>query len=241
MSIEVSFTEDLTNPEYTLASELWYQSEQQLKQCVEAGDVSGSLKALEELKYAVARRFEQLLTREELEGAFIGILGGILHFACRDAGLPPAYLTMMILWQKETFASAEARKSTSPSIESCVIYACKLVNRFSIPSYSPLVRRCMLWIGQNLTASFHMNTLAASLNISRPYLSTCFHKETGQTLTEYINRERVTLAKYYLQQTHFSITQIAFMCGYTDLNYFGRTFKKIEDISPGQYRKAHRI
>ena len=96
MSADNYVHDHLTNEEYNMASEVWYHAELVLKQCVEAGDDTGALDALDTLKEAVYRRFQPILTHRELASTLLGILGGILHFACRDAGLPPAYLTLMI-------------------------------------------------------------------------------------------------------------------------------------------------
>lgn len=89
MSADNSVHDHLTNEEYNIASEVWYHAELVLKQCVEAGDDTGALDALDTLKEAVYRRFQPILTHRELASTLLGILGGILHFACRDAGLPP--------------------------------------------------------------------------------------------------------------------------------------------------------
>ncbi|MDO4276474.1 MAG: AraC family transcriptional regulator [Eubacteriales bacterium] len=241
-----SYTEHLTNQEYNTASELWYHAEDRLKQCVECGDGKGALTALSDLKSAVKQRFSPILTPWELTSTLFGILGGILHFACRDAGLPPAYLTLMILRQKDCLSAVFSPvKGPSPSaltqspdgaLDSCVLYACEMVQSFSLPEYSPLVRRCVSYIQQHLTDTLSVDSLAEMAGITRQYLSSQFHKETGKTPTEYINYERIKLSKYYLRQENYSITQIALMCGYGDSNYFGRTFKSITGKTPSAYR-----
>lgn len=243
-----SYTEHLTNQEYNIASELWYDAEGRLKQCVECGDNEGALMSLLDLKSAVAQRFGPLLTPQEAFSSMLGIIGGILHFACRDAGLPPAYLTLLILWQKDFLSAAffspasfAEPKALDSAIDACVIYACEMVKSFSLPTCSPLVKRCISLIHQHLTDEISVNELSASLGITRQHLSIQFHKETGKTLTEYINYERITLAKYYLHQNHFTITQIALMCGYSDSNYFGRMFKHILGKTPSAYRKKSTI
>lgn len=233
-----SYTEHLTNQEYNQASELWYDAEDRLKHCIEAGDDAGALLALAELKTAVKQRFTPLLTRQELVSTLSGILGGILHFACRDAGLPPAYLTLMILWQKDALLAvfSSPGPALDKAFDSCVVYACEMVRSFSLPECGPLVRSCIALIQQRLTDTLSVDDLAKELGITRQYLSAQFRKELGRTPVEYINYERIRLSKYYLRQNQFSITQIAMMCGYSDSNYFGRTFKNLTGKTPRQYR-----
>lgn len=242
-TVSLAAEKDLINTEYNLASELWYNSELVLKQCVEQGDETGALHALEELKIAVNRRFTPILSKREIVGTFFGILGGILHFACRDAGLPPAYLTMIILDQKDRLypmieIAGEIHLFDSrinQAMAACISQACRLVNSFSLAGYSPLVRRCISLIHHRLTDEFTVSELAAALDVTRQHLAACFKNETGSSLTEYINHQRVRLSKYYLRQKNLSITQVAMMCGYSDSNYFGRVFKKREHMTPREY------
>ena len=69
------------------------------------------------------------------------------------------------------------------------------------------------------------------------YLSRLFKEETGISLTEYINQQRIRAAKNYLQLDTTTITEVAFMVGYNDVNYFIKRFKKIVGLTPTQYRK----
>ena len=167
--------------------------------------------------------------------------GGILHFACRDAGLPPAYLTLMILWQKETFTAVRTQEEWLRSLKDCIRYACELVRSFSLPSCGPLIRRCIALIQQGLTEELHAEALAGELGVTRPYLSSQFKKETGKTLTEYINAERIKLARHYLRQGRLSVTQVALLCGYSDPNYFGRIFRRLEGLPPRAFAEQYRL
>lgn len=242
-TVSLTAEKDFANVEYNLASELWYNSELVLKQCIEQGDKPGALHALEELQAAVLRRFTPILSESEIVGTFFGILGGILHFACRDAGLPPAYLTIIILNQKDMLYplmknTDDIRLSDSQineAITTCISQACNLINSFSLAGYSPLVRRCISVIHHRLTDEFTVAELAGTLDVTRQHLSVSFKSETGDSLTEYINRQRIKLSKYYLRQKSLSITQVAMMCGYSDSNYFGRVFRKWEHMTPREY------
>lgn len=239
--------DDLTNLDYMQASELWYNSELNLKHCVELGDEAGALKALDELKEAVEQRFSPILKHEEIVTIFLGIIGGILHFACRDAGLPPAYLTMMILYQKETLTStvmkiphiSMSHPALIQGLNTCISQACRLIQNLSLSECSPLTRRCISFIQHKLTDKLTVEELAGILGVTRQYLSARFKEETGRSLTDYINWQRITLSKYYLRQKSLTITQVAMMCGYSDSNYFGRTFKKLEHMTPREYIAKH--
>ncbi len=55
-------------------------------------------------------------------------------------------------------------------------------------------------------------------------------------LSDYINRERLRLAKHLLADTEYNVTEISWQSGFADVNYFVRLFKKNEGITPGSYR-----
>lgn len=57
------------------------------------------------------------------------------------------------------------------------------------------------------------------------------------TVTTYINSVRVTKAKEMLRFSEETVEAIASECGIDDHNYFSRMFKKIEGVSPGDYRR----
>ncbi len=60
------------------------------------------------------------------------------------------------------------------------------------------------------------------------------------TITEFINRKRIEEAALYLQRSRRSVTEVAFMVGFNDLNYFSKVFKKIMNETPTQYAKRRR-
>jgi AraC-like DNA-binding protein len=49
---------------------------------------------------------------------------------------------------------------------------------------------------------------------------------------------REALAKRYLEDGDYSLSQIAFMTGFSDQSNFARAFKRWTGVSPGQYQKA---
>ena len=52
-----------------------------------------------------------------------------------------------------------------------------------------------------------------------------------------INQKRIEEAKRYLERGNVSITEVALMVEFNDLNYFSRVFKKTTSLSPSQYSK----
>lgn len=96
------------------------------------------------------------------------------------------------------------------------------------------------YIHENITEKILVNTLCRKAYLSRNAFFKLFKEQFGVTPLEYINNERIKLAKQLLAASGQSITQTALQCGFTDVNYFVRTFRKIEGITPGSYQKCLR-
>ena len=113
---------------------------------------------------------------------------------------------------------------------------CLLVKNHSMKGYSLLIRKVLTQIDYDLTADLGLKNLATQLNVNSSYLSTLFKKETGSTLTEYVNQKRIEHAVFLLNSSSLQIQMIAQYSGIPDVNYFTKTFKKIIGITPKEYR-----
>lgn len=117
---------------------------------------------------------------------------------------------------------------------------CQLVRKHATKSYSPPVQKALLYIESHLSENLTLRTLADTLNISSSYLSNLFRKETGQTLTDFINRRRVRHAMHLLKTTRLQIQTVAQHCGIMDVQYFSKIFRRVAGMSPKEYRESKR-
>ncbi|MCI8623549.1 MAG: helix-turn-helix transcriptional regulator [Provencibacterium sp.] len=79
--------------------------------------------------------------------------------------------------------------------------------------------------------------LAQQLGVSAPYLSAFFKEKMGQNMVDYINRRRCGLARRYLSETDWTLSEIASQVGLADSAAVIRIFKKYCGMTPGQFRK----
>lgn len=114
---------------------------------------------------------------------------------------------------------------------------CLLVQSYSLRTYSKPVQNIINYISFNLTADLSLNAIANEFSLNSSYLSTLFKKETGTTLTNYVNNKRIEHAIYLLNTTKLPIQDIAVQCGINDVNYFTKLFKKLKNMTPTQYRE----
>ncbi len=73
---------------------------------------------------------------------------------------------------------------------------------------------------------------------SESYFMKFFKKHLGMGFIQYLNDYRLEQAAERLTETDASITDIAVACGFDNISYFNRSFKKKYDAAPGTYRKA---
>jgi len=92
------------------------------------------------------------------------------------------------------------------------------------------------YIHGHLTEKLGVDTLSRKAYMSRNEFFKWFRLQFGISPLEYINRERIKLAKQLLGNQNKSVTETAYQCGFTDVNYFVRLFKKSEGITPGTFK-----
>ncbi|MHB8130663.1 MAG: AraC family transcriptional regulator [Mobilitalea sp.] len=92
------------------------------------------------------------------------------------------------------------------------------------------------YISHNYQRSISLADISQDFYISKCYLSRIFKEITGFTVNEYINIVRIKKAQQLLENTKYSITQIAELIGYDSITYFEKVFKKYIELSPLKYR-----
>ena len=81
-----------------------------------------------------------------------------------------------------------------------------------------------------------VKSISTYANLSASYACTLFKNETGMTLNQYITEFRMNKAKQLLADPRNRISEISSSVGYSDGNYFGKSFRKFTGLSPSDYR-----
>lgn len=115
---------------------------------------------------------------------------------------------------------------------------CSLVNTHNTRSYSLPIQKVITRINFDITADLSLKTMSEYLKLNASYLSNLFKKETGYTLTNYVNKKRMEQAAFLLSTTSLQVSTIAQQCGILDENYFTKLFKRQYHITPTHYRDA---
>ncbi len=93
----------------------------------------------------------------------------------------------------------------------------------------------------NYSTEINIDKYAESRNMSVCWFIRCFKQITGQTPLQYILSLRISNAQSLLENTDYSISEIASSVGYDNALYFSRIFRKQTGISPREYRKKRNI
>ncbi|MBO9613258.1 MAG: helix-turn-helix domain-containing protein [Dyadobacter sp.] len=100
------------------------------------------------------------------------------------------------------------------------------------------VPKLMHFIQQNFKEDITLRQAASVAGLQIHSFCRFFKTLTNRTFSDFLNEVRIGFACKLLQQSDLPVTQIALECGYTNISYFNRCFKKINKMSPKTYRSA---
>ena len=164
------------------------------------------------------------------------ILKTLLRKAAEYGGVHPIHLHRLSSHYADLIENTRTIKQSFSLQEDMIRDFCKLVKRHPLSKYSYYVGQTITMVQYDLSADLRLKTIAEKLNVNSSYLSTLFHKEVGCTLTEYINKQRIERSIHLLQLTAKPVQEISSECGFQDVNYFIKLFKKQTGFTPNRYR-----
>ncbi|MDD6159755.1 MAG: helix-turn-helix domain-containing protein [Oscillospiraceae bacterium] len=95
------------------------------------------------------------------------------------------------------------------------------------------------YVQHHLSEPIRAEDIARELYMSRPYLSAKFKEETGETLTDFILKEKTEEAKRLLRYSDKSFTAIGFYLGFSSVGHFSQVFKRYAGRTPTEYREKY--
>lgn len=223
------FFDDVTESQRQL---YWYPTEDELRfiQSLKQGELSVALKALHDMVRSI----------EDNEASF-----QMLRYVCFDI------VNMVIKTVNEMnlteinrdianimqFTSLEGLEK---KLEVLTVKICKAVDDRKRSRESDLNMRIIDFVNLNYDdVNLSLEIVSEQFNLSTYSLSRLFKEITGLTFTDYITKLRMDKAKFQLLNTNEALKDVVASIGYTDLASFIRKFKKLEGITPGEYRKIY--
>lgn len=93
------------------------------------------------------------------------------------------------------------------------------------------------YLDEHYTERISLEDLAQKFFINKYYLTRIFKEAYGFTINSYVLSRRITEAKRRLRFSEMTVDEIAAAVGMCDSSYFSRAFRKVEGVSPTEYRK----
>lgn len=96
------------------------------------------------------------------------------------------------------------------------------------------------YIQRHLRDNLRVEDLAARCGLSYPWFAKKFREVYGVSCKDYIEQIRVAQVENFLLYTDMDLTRISEETGYADCSHMIKNFKRMKEITPGQYRLKHR-
>jgi AraC-like DNA-binding protein len=101
-----------------------------------------------------------------------------------------------------------------------------------------VIVQCLDDLERNYAQPLTLATYAArKAGFSKEYFCTLFRQVTGRTFVDYVTELRLRRARELLGGTRTPVTAICHQCGFNDISYFNRVFRRRVGCSPGAYRR----
>ena len=105
----------------------------------------------------------------------------------------------------------------------------------SIHSSDATLNLLINYMEQNITKTVTLKELMEYSGTNRTAIENIFRENLGRGAVEYFLILKIELAKKYLREDNYNITQISELLGYSSIHYFSRQFKKITGMTPTEY------
>lgn len=104
-----------------------------------------------------------------------------------------------------------------------------------------IIDSILAYIDSRLEAKLTLKEVAGHFEFSPNYLGQLFKEETGEHFSDYLIRARINRSCELLLDPMLKVYEIADRMGYKNILYFNRQFKTVTGMTPGDYRKRHKV
>ncbi len=119
-----------------------------------------------------------------------------------------------------------------------IMESCRNVLSKRAEKSNSVIETAKEYIKNNFNKDISLDDVSRVVDISPYYFSKIFKEDTGENFIEYLTAIRMQKAKELLGTTEYSMKEICSMVGYSDPNYFSRSFKKNVGVTPTEYKEG---
>ncbi len=220
-------------------TQVYFYPTQIENQLIDAIKLADEELASQLLKQWLAEVFRKDRTPHEYQISLIRLLNGLMVVA-QEAGIGLEQLDA----QERSLYEELLQLYVSSEIENW--YNTRIIGRLirvfqdrQASQYQNISERIIEIIRAEFDRDITLEECASRLHYNVFYLSSVFKKETDMSFSDYLSQYRLTMSKKWLVETDMSVKDIAERLTYTNPQNFIRSFKKQEDMTPGQYRAKY--
>lgn len=212
-----------------------YRYEEEMIAAIQTGDLEKVLKVDKEFRhYRLKPRSEDTLRNAK---NLMVVWNTLFRKAVQQADVHPAYIdSLSEMFARKIENCAHVNDLQSSVSREMMHKYCLLVRNYSKRGYTSIVRDALNYIDFHISDQLSLKLISEQVSVSSSYLSAQFKKETGKTLTDYINEKRIRDSLVLLSTTELPIQKVAERVGIYDENYYSRLFKKYLNQTAKQYR-----
>jgi transcriptional regulator GlxA family with amidase domain len=115
------------------------------------------------------------------------------------------------------------------------------IHSFSVAHGEPAIARIQAFIAEHFNKELMIDTVARRAGMSVRNFSRRFKNATGEAFSSYVQKIRIEKAKYFLETTGSSASEIMYQVGYNDERSFRRLFKQHTGLAPKHYRNKFKL
>lgn len=118
-------------------------------------------------------------------------------------------------------------------------YTEKMRKYFRSNTNSKHINACKEYVYSHIKERITIEDLADALGVSASYLSRLFKKEAGISVSAYIRKQKIDMAKNLLRFSDYSMIEIANRLSFSSQSHFIQQFREVEGITPKKYRDEY--
>lgn len=207
-------------------------SAERLRQAVEQGRLSDALQCSRQFFEELKKKESPASIQRAVQNLLILIHSAALA-SCGHSGFSVPLEDALGKLQKAAHLQ-ELRQEIDGLIEEAVREIER--TRRSSNSSTP-VEQAKAWIREHLAGDLTIKRIADHVHMNPTYFCECFKMQTGETVLDYVTRQRMERAKELLREPGLKLQEVCERIGYADVKYFSRLFKGWTGLTPSQYRE----
>ncbi|MDT8859794.1 AraC family transcriptional regulator [Alkalihalobacillus sp. MEB130] len=197
-------------------------------------------KALEQLRIWMEKAFKNTQSPREYQISMMRLLNNLLMLK-QEGGVSFQQIEVFHASLYEELLKLQMKEEIEQWFqERLIIPLMKVFSDRRDSQFQNLSEKIIDLIHRNFDSDITLEECAEKLHYNANYLSSVFKQETNYTFSEYLAMYRFKKAKEWLTETNMTVKEIADHLRYKNSQNFIRSFKKQEEMTPGQYREKYK-